>query len=55
MTRYRRAWIRGGTFFFTVNLAKRRLGLLTEHVKASIEAHYIKAERSALTCDRPEL
>jgi putative transposase len=55
MTNYRRSYVPGGSFFFTVNLAKRRLGLLTEHVKASIEAHYIKAERSALTCDRPEL
>ncbi len=32
MTRYRRNFISGGTFFFTVNLAARRLRLLTEHV-----------------------
>jgi putative transposase len=34
MTRYRRNFISGGTFFFTVNLAERRLRLLTEHIGA---------------------
>jgi putative transposase len=34
MTSYRRNFIPGGTFFFTVNLAERRLRLLTEHVGA---------------------
>jgi putative transposase len=32
MTGYRRNFIPGGSFFFTVNLADRRLRLLTEHV-----------------------
>jgi|SRR5450631_598305 putative transposase len=32
MTNYRRNFVHGGTFFFTVNLAERRLALLTEHV-----------------------
>ena len=32
MTRYRRNFISGGSFFFTVNLAGRRLRLLTEHI-----------------------
>jgi putative transposase len=32
MTNYRRNFVSGGTFFFTVNLAERRLRLLTEHV-----------------------
>jgi putative transposase len=32
MTSYRRNFISGGTFFFTVNLAERRLRLLTDHV-----------------------
>jgi REP-associated tyrosine transposase len=32
MTGYRRNFIPGGNFFFTVNLADRRLRLLTEHV-----------------------
>jgi putative transposase len=31
MTDYRRNFIAGGSFFFTVNLAERRLRLLTEH------------------------
>jgi len=32
MTSYRRNFVAGGTFFFTVNLADRRLRLLTKHV-----------------------
>jgi putative transposase len=32
MTRYRRNFVPGGSFFFTVNLAERRLRLLTERV-----------------------
>ena len=32
MTDYRRNFITGGSFFFTVNLAERRLRLLTEHI-----------------------
>jgi len=32
MTDYRRNFIPGGSFFFTVNLADRRLRLLTEHI-----------------------
>ena len=32
MTNYRRNFIAGGSFFFTVNLAERRLRLLTEHI-----------------------
>jgi putative transposase len=31
MTDYRHNFIAGGSFFFTVNLAERRLRLLTEH------------------------
>jgi putative transposase len=34
MTDYRRNFIAGGSFFFTVNLANRRLRLLTEHIDA---------------------
>jgi putative transposase len=30
--RYRRANVKGGTYFFTVNLAERHLGLLVDHV-----------------------
>jgi putative transposase len=32
MTNYRRNFIRGGSYFFTVNLADRRLRLLTENI-----------------------
>jgi REP-associated tyrosine transposase len=32
MTDYRRNFIAGGSFFFTVNLADRRLSLLTERI-----------------------
>lgn len=32
MTSYRRNFVVGGTFFFTVNLADRRLGLLVQHI-----------------------
>jgi putative transposase len=32
MTDYRRNFIAGGSFFFTVNLAERQLSLLTSHV-----------------------
>jgi putative transposase len=32
MTDYRRNFIAGGSFFFTVNLAERQLRLLTEHI-----------------------
>ena len=33
MTGYRRNFIPGGSYFFTVNLADRRLCLLTEHIE----------------------
>ena len=39
MTNYRRAFVAGGTYFFTVNLADRRSALLTEHV-ASLRAAF---------------
>ncbi|AXQ29165.1 transposase [Solimonas sp. K1W22B-7] len=32
MPRYTRAWVPGGTFFFTVALLERRRALLTEHI-----------------------
>jgi REP element-mobilizing transposase RayT len=34
MTGYRRNFVAGGSFFFTVNLADRRLQLLTESIHA---------------------
>ena len=32
MPNYRRTWVPGGTYFFTVNLLDRRRGLLVEHI-----------------------
>ena len=32
MANYRRNFLAGGTYVFTVNLADRRLALLTEHI-----------------------
>ena len=34
MPNYRRAWVPGGTYFFTVNLLERRRILLVEYVDA---------------------
>jgi len=34
MTNYRRNFVPGGSYFFTVNLADRRSRLLTEHINA---------------------
>jgi putative transposase len=38
MPKYRRVYIEGGCWFFTVNLADRRSRLLTEHIGALREA-----------------
>ena len=32
MSRYRRMWVPGGTYFFTVNLLERRRTLLTDRI-----------------------
>jgi putative transposase len=46
MTDYRRNFIAGGSFFFTVNLAERRLRLLTEHMGERIsDSRVAKGER----------
>jgi putative transposase len=34
MPNYRRLWIAGGTYFFTVNLLKRRRDLLVRYIDA---------------------
>ena len=34
MSRYRRAWVPGGTYFFTVNLLERRRTLLVDRIDA---------------------
>ncbi len=46
MPDYRRVFIPGGTYFFTVALLERRLRLLTENIDALREAFQaFKAER----------
>ena len=51
MTNYRRNFIPGGSFFFTVNLADRRQRLLTAHVDALREAFRYASSRHAFTID----
>src|SRR5712692_1506395 len=47
MTNYRRNFIHGGSYFFTVNLADRRLRLLTEHIDSLRAAfRYTRARHS---------
>jgi len=38
MSNYRRAWVPGGTYFFTVNLLERRRTLLVDHVDVLTDA-----------------
>ncbi len=51
MTGYRRNFIPGGCFFFTVNLADRRLRLLTEHVEALRSAFRETRQRHPFATD----
>ncbi len=51
MTAYRRNFIPGGCFFFTVNLADRRLRLLTENVEALRSAFRETRQRHPFTID----
>jgi putative transposase len=51
MTEYRRNFIPGGCFFFTVNLADRRLRLLTENVEALRSAFRETRQRHPFTID----
>jgi len=51
MTAYRRNFIPGGCFFFTVNLADRRLRLLTEHVETLRLAFRETRRRHPFTID----
>jgi len=51
MTAYRRNFIPGGCFFFTVNLADRRRRLLTEHVDALRTAFRETHQRHPFTTD----
>lgn len=49
--RYRRADIKGGTYFFTVNLAQRHLGLLLNHVEILRETVKMVKQRHPLHID----
>jgi putative transposase len=51
MTDYRRNFIAGGSFFFTVNLAERRLHLLTEHIDELRNAFRKVRRRHPFTID----
>jgi putative transposase len=51
MTDYRRNFMAGGSFFFTVNLAERRLRLLTEHIEELRAAFRETRRRHPFTID----
>lgn len=51
MTGYRRNFMAGGSFFFTVNLAERRLRLLTQHVDELRNAFRETRQRHPFTID----
>lgn len=51
MTGYRRNFIAGGSFFFTVNLAERRLQLLTEHIEELRAAFRTVRQRHSFAID----
>jgi putative transposase len=51
MTAYRRNFVPGGSFFFTVNLAERRLSLLTDHIEVLRAAFRTTRERHLFTVD----
>jgi putative transposase len=51
MTNYRRNFVPGGSYFFTVNLADRRLHLLTENIGELRAAFRYTRERHPFTID----
>jgi hypothetical protein len=51
MTGYRRNFIAGGSFFFTVNLAERRLWLLTQYIDELRSAFRETRRRHPFTID----
>src|ERR1700749_5314024 len=51
MTSYRRSFIPGGSFFFTVNLADRRQSLLTAHIGLLLGAFRETRGRHPFTID----
>ena len=51
MTDYRRNFVAGGSFFFTVNLAERRLSLLTQHIDELRGAFRVTRRHHPFTID----
>jgi putative transposase len=51
MTNYRRNFVAGGSYFFTVNLADRRLRLLTDHIEALRAAFHYARNRHPFTVE----
>src|SRR5215470_12619163 len=51
MTNYRRNFVPGGSYFFTVNLADRQLGLLTEHINSLRAAFRYAMSRHPFTIE----
>jgi putative transposase len=51
MTNYRRHFVAGGSYFFTVNLADRGLQLLTDHIEALRSAFQYARVRHPFTID----
>jgi putative transposase len=51
MTSYRRNFVPGGSFFFTVNLADRKLALLTAHIELLREAFRKTRQRHPFAVD----
>jgi putative transposase len=51
MTAYRRNFVLGGCFFFTVNLAERRRSLLTDHLDVLRAAFHETHRRHPFTID----
>ena len=51
MTGYRRNFVPGGRYFFTVNLADRRLSLLTDHIEKLRAAFRYARRRHPFTVD----
>jgi putative transposase len=51
MTSYRRNFVPGGSFFFTVNLADRKLALMTAHIELLREAFRKTRQRHPFTVD----
>src|SRR5437762_1905765 len=51
MVRYRRSFIPGGTFFFTVTLADRRSRLLVDHIASLRHAFRVTRTERPFTID----